>query len=64
MSNFSSISLKELEQVRQRLVQEVETLRTKLLQDLDILEKKSYELNDILIEIEERNAKNQSTNSQ
>lgn len=57
MSSFESISVQELEIFRDRLIAEVEPLRLKILSDLDLLEKKSLELNEINIEIEERNAK-------
>ena len=60
MSKFESISLQELEMFRSKLATEVETLRQKLMIDLDTLEKKSLELNDILIEIEDRNAESKS----
>lgn len=64
MSDFSNITNPELIAVKDKLAIEVETLRRKLLADLDVLETKSHELNNILIELEQRNAGNQSNNSQ
>jgi hypothetical protein len=62
MSKFADITTQELEKASEKLILEVTTLRKVVMEKLDALETKSYELNDILIELEERNAKDKSNN--
>lgn len=64
MNNLSNITTKELEEARNRLTKEFEDLRKTTLEYLDKLEKKTYELDNVVKELQTRNAKDKQNNSQ